>query len=402
MAIGKIIKEGAKAVTKRGRKTKAQRAAETRKRNAAAKKAATKGAPKKKMAMKPGTAQKRDTLGIRGNLKGLTDKQKRERLKLINQIKKEMEMAKKGITKQETIQSRIPVGSVPKPKRGQAIAEGAYQEGPNTVLPSKIKLPEKLKDYSRAQIRRLVRTGQARIVKTKDGSRVQTTGRFAPPASMIREAAGEGSRSTRVRKDTRTLGQKMKAAQRRGEPTSMKELKKRQAEAKSKEINNFFKTEKEAIKDAGKTIKNRIKRVEEMAKKGTISLSEAKRRTKRIKKSAMKEIKYQKGKPKNIIVPSLSEMTMITKHKKGGKVSKKETELEKFKFVAKKLGQTLKLPYSAAKGKNALIDNMADMYDIPRPTKKSTTKKSKGGKVTPRGCGAAMRGYGKAMKKGAK
>lgn len=341
MAIGKIIKEGAKAVTKRGRKTKAQRAAETRKRNAAAKKAATKGAPKKKMAMKPGTAQKRDTLGIRGNLKGLTDKQKRERLKLINQIKKEMEMEKKGITKKETIQSRIPVGPVPKPKRGQAIAEGAYQEGPNTVLPSKIKLPEKLKDYSRAQIRRLVETGQARIVKTKDGSKVQTTGRFAPPASMIREAAGEGSRPTRVRKDTRTLGQKMKAAQRRGEPTSMKELKKKQAEAKSKEINNFFKTEKEAIKDAGKSIKNRIKRVEEMAKKGTISLSEAKRRTKRIKKSAMKEIKYQKERPKNIIVTSPSGMTMTTKHKKGGKVS-------------------------------------------------------------PRGCGAAMRGYGKAMKRGAK
>ena len=101
MAISKIIKEGAKAVAKRGRKTKAQRAAETRKKNAAAKKTES-GAPKKKMAMKPGTAQRRDTLGIRGNLKGLTDKQKRERLNLIKQIKKEMEMAKKGLTKRET------------------------------------------------------------------------------------------------------------------------------------------------------------------------------------------------------------------------------------------------------------------------------------------------------------
>tara|TARA_E500000318_G_scaffold83200_1_gene78775 strand:+ start:776 stop:1261 length:486 start_codon:yes stop_codon:yes gene_type:complete len=51
-------------------------------------------------------------------------------------------------------------------------------------------------------------------------------------------------------------------------------------------------------------------------------------------------------------------------------MANKETELEKLMFAAEKVGQALKLPYSAAKGKEALSDNIADMYNLPRSSKK--------------------------------
>lgn len=62
----------------------------------------------------------------------------------------------------------------------------------------------------------------------------------------------------------------------------------------------------------------------------------------------------------------------------------KETELEKLMFAAKKVGQSLKLPYSAMRGKDAFIDNISDLYDLPRPTKKTNAKKmKKGGEAFP-------------------
>jgi len=416
MAISKIIKEGAKAVAKRGRKTKAQRAAETRKKNAAAKKAATTRAPKKKTAMKPGTAQRRATLGIRGNLKGLTTKQKRERLNLINQIKKEMEMAKKGLTKKETIQSRIPVGPVPKPKRGEAIAKGAYQEGPNTVLPSKIKLPEKLKDYSRAELRRLVKTGQARVVKTKDGAKVQTTGRFAPPASMIREAAGEGSRPIRTRNDTRTLGQKLKAAKRKGEPTSMEEVKKRNVEAgKAKTLGS-----KQAMSQAQRSIKKQQQQAvaklntKEMKQKAEISKAVKEGQiTKQVGDNLKSKIEADFNKAKENIVESLRKQVHSTARKikadpmqyvyrkEGGIMGLKSPKGKRTaERTFTKKSQAEKYFENLVGGAQNITHGAREKPSKGKPYPSAKRKYKNGGKISPRGCGAAMRGYGKAMKGG--
>jgi len=354
MALSKIIKEGVKITAKRGRKGRYAKAAATRKKTMEAKAIAEGRTPKpKKTAMKPGTAQKRAETTPKGALSDLTAKQKAERTRLINDIKKEMEIKRKGITPK------------PRGKRMVSTVERKPDEkltdlSLNMVPASLIQLDPSLKGYSRKAIRRLVQTGQAKIVKKGNKFEVKSTGRYSPPASEIGKTMGVGSSTQDILTkkgadltnvpDIRkargtgrkmpTLGERIKKARLKGEPTSLKELKQRKEDIKSKEFNEFFKTEKEAIKDAGKSINDRIKKVEDMAKKGTISLAEAKSRIKRLKKSAMKEIKYQKESPKRSLLSSTSGMTILTPtRKKGGMVGSR-----------------------------------------------------------PRGCGAAMRGYGKAMK----
>lgn len=412
MAIGKVIKEGIKAVTKgakRGRKTKAQRAAETRKKNAAAKRAAEGLPPKKKMAMKPGSARRRAEGTPKGTLTGMSTKEKRERSLLINKVKKEMEASKRGTQPKPKGRNMVTTSEL---KPGEKLTELSV----NMVPASLIELPPSLKGYSKKAIRRLIQTGQAKLVKKGDKFEVKSTGRYAPPASEIGKEMGVAGSSRAdlltptgidlkrlpdIRKQRGTgrkmpsLGERIAKAKRSGEPTSLQELRKRQAEVKSKEINDFFKTEKEAIKDAGKSIKDRIKKVEEMAKKGTISLSEAKRRTKRLKKSAMKEIKYQKERPKRSILTSPSGMTMTTKHNKGGKLKSNypTPPMQKGPYKPRKITPKMQQDLDALKRKGPYKPGK-----ITVAPKKQYMKT--GGKVgsKPRGCGAAMRGYGKAMK----
>lgn len=354
MALSKILTTGLKATAKRGRKGRYAKAAETRKKTMEAKAIAKGRTPKpKKTAMKPGTARKKAETTPKGALSDLTAKQKAERTRLIAQVKKEMEIKRKGITPQ------------PRGKKMVTTIERKPEEkltdlSLNMVPASLIELDPALKGYSKKALTRLIKTGQAKIVKKGNKYEVKSTGRYSPPASEIGKTMGVGSSTQDILTkkgadltnvpDIRkargtgrkmpTLGERIKKARLKGEPTSFKELKQRQADIKSKEMNEFFKTEKEAVKDAGKSIKERIKKIEDMAKKGTISLAEAKRRTKRLKKSAMKEIQYQKQSPKRSLLSSTAGMTITTPtRKKGGRVGSK-----------------------------------------------------------PRGCGAAVRGYGKAMK----
>lgn len=352
MALSKIIKEGLKTTAKRGRKGRYAKAAASRKKTMEAKAIAEGRVPKKKLVMKQGEARKIAEKGRKGDIKSLTAKQKAERTRLIAQVKKEMEIKRKGITPQPRGKKMV---TTIERKPGEKLTDLSL----NMVPASKIELDPALKGYSKKALRRLISTGQAKIVKKGNKYEVKSTGRYAPPASEIGKTMGVGSSTQDILTkkgadltnvpDIRkargtgrkmpTLGERIKKARLKGEPTSFKELKQRQADIKSKEMNEFFKTEKEAIKDAGKSIKERIKKIEDMAKKGTISLAEAKRRTKRLKKSAMKEIQYQKQRPKRSLLSSTAGMTITTTRKKGGKVGSK-----------------------------------------------------------PRGCGAAIRGYGKAMK----
>ena len=171
---------------------------------------------------------------------------------------------------------------------------------------------------------------------------------------MIREAAGEGSRPIRTRKDTRTLGQKMKAAKSKGEPTSLEELKKRKVEVnKPKTLSS-----KQAMGQAKRSIKKQQDQAvsklttKEMAQKAEINKAVKEGQiTKEIGDNLKSKIETDFNKAKENIVESISRQTQSTARK-------------------------------------IKADPMQYAY------------RKKGGKVSPRGCGAAMRGFGKAMKGG--
>lgn len=71
-------------------------------------------------------------------------------------------------------------------------------EGVNTALLSRAEVEPNLRQYSRAQLRRLIQEGTVRIVRrgtNPDGSPrhiVVSTGRFAPPRGMVAEEMGLG------------------------------------------------------------------------------------------------------------------------------------------------------------------------------------------------------------------
>ena len=166
MALSKIIKEGLKTTAKRGRKGRYAKAAASRKKTMEAKAIAEGRVPKKKLVMKQGEARKIAEKGRKGDIKSLTAKQKAERSRLIAQVKKEMDAAKKGLTEKPKLQKMV---STIERKPGEKLTELSL----NMVPASKIELDPILKNYSRKQIRRLVSTGQAKIVKTKDGEKLK-------------------------------------------------------------------------------------------------------------------------------------------------------------------------------------------------------------------------------------
>ena len=389
-AAKKVAKKAAAktAAPKRGRLTKQQKAAQTR----AKKKAPVAKKPAPSKTSKSATRAKSTP---RGTLAGMTDKQKQERNNLLTKFRQAYGIKKMADLKnmtlkelkdidarrkpKEIIESRIPTKTPPQPKqmtkeelaaegrrRGARddytgrmqqpqVAKGAYEEGPDTVLPSKIELPEKLKDYSRKEIRRLIESGQARIVKTKNGSKVQTTGRFAPPASIIREGMGEGARAMRIKKPS--FGQRLKQAMRSGEPTTLEEVRKRKKASESLS-KAFFVDAKKATKEAGKEIRQRIDMVQKQLEDKKITKTQAKQKIRQIKKSATKIIEQKQGRGK-------------------GGFEKSPTSMQRYTSPSAR--------FTPSTGK---LFNKGGRIKSNKQMKKSS----------PRGCGKALRGYGKAMK----
>jgi len=70
-------------------------------------------------------------------------------------------------------------------------AGAKVEGGVNTAILSKVQLDPELKNYSRAQLRRLIKTGQAKIVRMKNGKyKLVTTGQYAPPRGEVAEEMG--------------------------------------------------------------------------------------------------------------------------------------------------------------------------------------------------------------------
>lgn len=349
MALSKIIKEGLKATAKRGRKGRYAKAAATRKKTMEAKAIAEGRTPKpKKTAMKPGTSQKRAETTPKGALSDLTAKQKAERSRLIAQVKKEMDAAKKGLTEKPKLQRMV---STVERKPGEKLTDLSL----NMVPASLIQLDPSLKGYSRKAIRRLIQTGQAKIVKKGNKYEVKSTGRYSPPASMIAEAAGEGARKARgTGRKMPTLGERIKKAKRAGEPTSAKELAERQAElSKPKTLTSAQ------------------------------SMNQARSQVKKEQQTAMKKLDNKAAEQKREINDAL----------KDGKITKQ---------IADNLKNKIDESFNKAK-KETMEKLRGTVHSKARGIKSDPLQyayRKKGGKVgsRPRGCGAAMRGYGKAMK----
>ena len=117
----------------------------------------------------------------KGSTEGLTKRQKSERKKLIAQSKaaeRKANLERQGITP-----------TVEEPERIQLTAGGTQ------VLPSKEQIDPKIRNYSKARIRHLIKTGQAKMVIDKNGKRkIVTTGKFASPRSMVAKDMGLGDR----------------------------------------------------------------------------------------------------------------------------------------------------------------------------------------------------------------
>ena len=349
MALSKIIKEGVKITAKRGRKGRYAKAAATRKKTMEAKAIAEGRTPKpKKTAMKPGTAQKRAETTPKGTLSDLTAKQKAERSRLIAQVKKEMDAAKKGLTEKPKLQRMV---STVERKPDEKLTDLSL----NMVPASLIELDPSLKGYSRKAIRRLVQTGQAKIVKKGNKYEVKSTGRYSPPASMIAEAAGEGSRKARgTGRKMPSFRQRLEKAKLAGEPTSAKELAERKQELSSPKTLTSAQSMNQARSQVKKEQENAVNKIETLARKHRAEVNQSKKEGK------------------------------ITEEVANNKIKKINEDAEKNKqLVIEKLRGTV---HSKARGIKS--DPLQYAY------------RKKGGKVgsRPRGCGAAMRGYGKAMK----
>ena len=368
MALSKIIKEGLKTTAKRGRKGRYAKAAATRKKTMEAKAIAEGRTPKpKKTVMKPGSARRKAETTPKGALSDLTAKQKAERTRLINDIKKEMEIKRKGITPK------------PRGKRMVSTVERKPDEkltdlSLNMVPASLIQLDPSLKGYSRKAIRRLVQTGQAKIVKKGNKFEVKSTGRYSPPASEIGKTMGVGS-STQdiltkkgadltnvpdIRKARGTgrkmpsLRQRIEKAKRAGEPTSAKELAERKQELSSP-----------------KTLSS------------AQSMNQARSQVKKEQQNAMKQLDNKAAEQKR----------EISEAQKKGTITKENADNLK-----------QKIDESFDKAKQETMEKLRGTVHSKARSIKSDplqyTYRKKGGKVgsRPRGCGAAMRGYGKAMK----
>jgi hypothetical protein len=100
---------------------------------------------------------------------------------------------KKTLEEQQAILNRQSEREIPSGRRTSTTdsAGNKVEGGVNTDLLSKAQLDPKLKNYSRALIRRLIKNGEAKIVRMKNGKvKVVTTGQYAPPRAEVAEAMG--------------------------------------------------------------------------------------------------------------------------------------------------------------------------------------------------------------------
>ena len=204
--LAKYITKGVTdAFSKKGRLSKAQNALVTRQANKANMSVSEfKAAVKKeiKTSDKP-KKQKGDASAHRKNLEegdttGLTKAQKAERRRLIKRSKDDY---KKSRAEQEG------KTTVKEPDRIKLTAGGTE------VLPSKEQIDPKIRSYSKARIRHLIKTGQAKMVVDKNGKRsIITTGKFASPQSMVADEMGLSNKGVLpTEKEAQAMGMSIKS-----------------------------------------------------------------------------------------------------------------------------------------------------------------------------------------------
>ena len=199
-----ITKSVLTALTKKGAPTKGQKAAITRAaKNAdmpvAEFKAEAKKVIKNKTTPKKIVAVKKPKSKATNLTAGLTKAEKRERSRLIAQSKKDAEKAKlerEGVSLKDQEPDRIKLTA-----------------GGTEVLPSKEQIDPKIRSYSKARIRHLIKTGQAKMVVDKNGKRsIITTGKFASPQSMVADEMGLSNKGVLpTEKEAQAMGMSIKS-----------------------------------------------------------------------------------------------------------------------------------------------------------------------------------------------
>ena len=115
---------------------------------------------------------------------------------------------KKTVAEQRAILNKQSEGEVPSGRRTSTTdsAGNKVEGGVNTNLLSKAQLDPKLKNYSRALIRRLIKNGEAKIVRMKNGKvKVVTTGQYAPPRGEVAEKMGLTGRGKISEKEIKNM-----------------------------------------------------------------------------------------------------------------------------------------------------------------------------------------------------
>ena len=115
---------------------------------------------------------------------------------------------KKTVAEQRAILNKQSEREIPQGRRTSTTdsAGNKVEGGVNTDLLSKVQLDPELKQYSRAELRRFIKTGQAKIVRMKNGkTKLVTTGQYSPPREEVAEKMGLTGRGRISEKEIKNL-----------------------------------------------------------------------------------------------------------------------------------------------------------------------------------------------------
>ena len=389
-AAPKVAKDDKVTKPKRGRPTKAQRAAKTRalKKQQAA--AAAKAAAPKRVRTK------------RQDLSGLTKEQRAERTKLIRESRME-DAASKGPQK-----PMAPARVLTLTPEGEKLAkQGKMKElltKRRRYTYEKTDAPLTSKDMMAAF--ETVPRGKARKEAIADAfnnmskqEKIDFIKKAVGPkltATQINEIVGQGG--TKFRVVQQSIRKIMERAKREGFPTTLSGLRKAQKERtklkpQSKEKVTQY-VEKSTAK-AKKTVESKINSKAAVAKNRVLTAVKDGKMTKSAGERFIKKIEERRT----------SNINKAMKNLEAGKAANVDQILKQSPFMGGQTrGMTILTPTRKKKGGKVVPANKKGFSMLPEKVQKKMSPKlaakyKSGGKIgKPRGCGAAMRGYGKAMK----
>lgn len=386
-----VAKDDKVTKPKRGRPTKAQRAAKTRALKKKQAEAATKA-----------TAPKR-VRSRRQDLSSLTKEQRAERTKLIRESR--MEDAASKRPQKQMMPARVLTLT---PEGEKLAAKGKTKEllrGRRRYTYERTDAPLTSKDMMAAF--ETVPRGKARKEAIADAfnnmsksEQIDFIKKAVGPkltAGQINEIVGQGG--TKFRVAQQSIRQIMERAKREGYPTTLKGLRETQKQRGKVKPQSREKVTAEVERQTTKAKKTITSKINSKAAVARSKIGKAVQEGTMTKTMAQRLNNKIETRRKNNIEKAM-------KNLEAGKAADVETILKKFPFMGSsptKIGTTT-APARRKAGGKVVPKKMKGFSKLPEKVqrKMNPTKAAKyktGGRIkSPRGCGAALRGYGKAMK----